>query len=142
MGRRKRARKDPLGGPLRTATDLAVSNKASFQGEAASQLACAVCGKSGDWDPHHVIYEQHLSVEGRPLFDTRNALRVCSRWGGDQCHAKHHSGERKIKTKELKDDNVAYAFHTLGARAIDYLRRYYDDSDPDPRLERHLAAVV
>lgn len=38
---------------------------------------------------------------------------------------------------ELTDENIEYAFYALGVRAADYLRRYYDDSVPDIRIEQH-----
>ena len=39
------------------------------------------------------------------------------------------------RTLELRDCNIAYAVEIMGAeRAAAYLRRYYNDSQPDPRL--------
>lgn len=88
----------------------------------------------GPWDPHHAVKRQHLDDRGLPPYDVRNAFR-CSR----AAHDRHEfSPTGRIKTRELRDENVAYAFEVLGAGAIHYLRRYYDDTtDPDPRLPAH-----
>jgi hypothetical protein len=48
-----------------------------------------------------------------------------------------------VKTVELTDDNIEYAFEKLGAYAADYLRRDYDDEERDPRIvERELEAKI
>lgn len=114
----------------------ALSNWQSFRAEARFQRVCAVCGAAGDFQAHHVVYEQVLSTKGfrKPdRYDTRNALRLCNRLGPD-CHNAHHNRVVTIKTTLLKDANVAYAFIVLGPFAADWLRRYYDDSEPDPRI--------
>lgn len=107
-------------------------NHRLFQEAAWDQRVCAVSGKKGAWHPHHVIYEQHLRDRNLPIFDTRNSLRL-----NPHVHWSHHKGFRRVKTKELKDKNIEYAFLVLGAYAQDYLRRYYDDTDPDPRIIAH-----
>lgn len=100
-----------------------------FREAAAAQRVCGGCGNPGPWHPHHVILEQILDREGRPLYNPMNALRLC--WG---CHADHH-GAHKIKVRQLRDENVRYAVWMFGLRGVALLRRYYDDeSDPDPRL--------
>lgn len=113
---------------------LGMANTASFRMEAMAQRVCAACGKAGPWHPHHVVYEQILKnrygLRGHELWDSANALRLCLR-----CHQGHH-GTRKIPTRKLKDLNIEYAFYVMGDFAIDWLRRYYDDSDPDPRILR------
>lgn len=129
MARRRKPRPRPLRG-----VGIDRTNKESFKNEARWQSDCAVCEKvGGSFHAHHVIYEQHLRDRGLPKWDTRNARRVCP----EPCHELHHRGRRRIQTKNLTDDNIAYAFHVLGAYAADYLRRYYDDQARDPRIVAH-----
>lgn len=111
---------------------LAVSNRQSFVNEARWQRVCAVCGSTGSFQAHHVVYEQHLRSDRLPKYTTLNALRICAT-GAGTCHGDHHSGKRRIKVSELTEANLLYAFAIYGAYAADYLRRYYHD-DADPRL--------
>lgn len=110
-----------------------INNSASFRNEARWQAVCAVCGKPGAWQAHHVLYEQELDRRGVKPWDTRNALRICTE-GRTNCHSRHHWKVRAIKTVELLDCNVLYVFEILGPYAADWLRRYYDDTTPDPRI--------
>lgn len=118
---------------------MPLSNSQSFKAEARWQRLCAECDKGGAFQAHHVIYEQHLRDRGLPLYDTRNALRLCY-----DCHKRHHDGTAwRLTTRKLTPDNIIYAFEVLGAYAGDYLRRYYDDLQPDVRIceqEQLLAA--
>jgi hypothetical protein len=112
--------------------ERAISNKASFRAEAAFQRCCQnpACKKpSAAWHPHHVIYEQELRGRGLPLYDTRNALRLCIR-----CHGDHH-GIRPVPLTCLRDCNIAYAFKVLGGSASYYLKRHY--AGEDPRIDEH-----
>lgn len=128
----------------RTLNGDGISNPKSFRTEAQYQRVCAVCGSSHRFHAHHVVYEQVLArytdlVRGE-LYDTRNSLRVCG-----LCHFAHHNASQKIPTKKLLAANIEYAFMALGAYAADWLRRYYDDTDADPRiseLESDLARAV
>jgi hypothetical protein len=43
-----------------------------------------------------------------------------------------------MPTKLLRDENIAFAFALFGGYASDYFNRYYDNSDPDPRIELQL----
>lgn len=116
--------------------DEPVLGRESFRDEARYQAVCAVCQKPGPYQAHHVLYEQvldRLGLKGKALYDTRNALRICVE-GVTNCHSRHHWKLRAIKTVELTNDNIAYAFEKLGAYAADWLRRYYDDTEPDPRI--------
>lgn len=109
-----------------------LGDRAGFLAAARDQGKCQVTGATGwGWHPHHVIYEQHLIRAGLPVYDPRNVLRV-----SENAHANHHHRVRCIRTLELRRENIDYAVEKLGAgRALDYLRRYYDDTtDPDPRL--------
>jgi len=110
-----------------------INNPASFRNEARWQRVCAVCKKAGPWQAHHVLIEQELERRGVKPWDTRNALRICTE-GQDNCHSRHHWKVRAIRTVELLDCNVLYAFEILGPYAADWLRRYYDDITPDPRI--------
>lgn len=103
-----------------------------FQEAAQKQRCCAVCnGARGGWHPHHVVYAQHLKAEGHPIYDARNALRLCP-----DCHAAHHARSKVIPLRKLLDIHFEYAFEKLGVRAYDYLRRLYDGEDA--RLEHWL----
>jgi len=111
-----------------------IANYESFRAEARYQGLCAVLGTGGDFLAHHVVYEQvlknRLRLRGNALYDTRNALRLSKK-----AHDNHHHAHRKVRTVELLDQNIEYAFVALGAYAGDYLRRYYDDvTQPDPRI--------
>ena len=120
-----------------------ISNAASFRDEARYQGLCAVCGKPGPWDPHHVVAKQWLKKRGLPQWDTRNALRLCKIMGGrNNCHARHENAVRRVKTRELTPASIQYAFELMGPHGADYLRTYYDDGDPDPRIERELEAKI
>lgn len=110
-----------------------IANYESFRAEARYQRLCAVLETGGDFLAHHVVYEQdlkRLGLKGNALYDTRNALRLSKK-----AHDNHHSRFRVVRTVELTDDNVAYAFIALGERGASYLRSKYDDvTQPDPRI--------
>jgi|SRR3982750_2219337 hypothetical protein len=111
-----------------------IANPQSFREEARWQRVCAVCDGGGAFHAHHVLYEQMLErkfgLSGNALFDPRNALRICT----DNCHTRHHWKIRPIKTAELVDDNISYAFEVMGLYGADWLRQYYDDTTPDKRI--------
>lgn len=115
-----------------------ICGPSSFWEEARWQGLCAACGKAGPWQAHHVLYKQvldRLGIKGDELHDTRNALRLCTELGGN-CHSRHHWKVRAVRTVELTDDNVMYVFEKLGLYGADWLRRYYDDTNADPRISR------
>lgn len=124
---------------------MSVANPKSFRLEARSQLVCAACQKLGKpFHAHHcvdkAILKNRCGLSGNALYDTRNALRLCQALGDPdcRCHFRHeHRVEgHVVKTSALTDDNLEYAFEVLGDYAADYLRREYDDSEPDPRIVR------
>jgi hypothetical protein len=117
-------------------------NPESFHNEARAQFVCAGCDSAKrPWHAHHAVHEQHVKKLGGEVWDPRNALRLCTP-RPDGCHWKHH-GLEKLPTKKLRDENIEFAVELMGAgQAADYFRRYYDDSDPDPRLEVLLAAAA
>lgn len=109
-----------------------VGDRLAFLAAAREQGKCAVTGKTGQpWHPHHVVYEKHLAGFLAPIYDARNVLRVI-----EKAHANHHSAARRIRTVELRDENINYALYLMGVwRTLLYLRRYYDDyTEPDLRL--------
>jgi hypothetical protein len=115
-----------------------ISNPSSFWHEAQFQRVCAVCHGVGPFDAHHVVDKQTLRRQGlqrNDLYDTRNALRLCSRFGNN-CHFQHENRRRIVKTGELLDRNIEYAWEVLGSYAVDFLRREYDDSAGDPRIAK------
>jgi hypothetical protein len=120
---------------------MPVENPESFRLEGRSQIVCAVCRRPGKpFHTHHVvdmaILKNRCGLRGNALYDTRNALRLCQALGDPdcRCHFQHENYRRLVKTTELLDDNIEYAAEVLGEYAPDYLRREYDDSDPDPRI--------
>lgn len=124
---------------------MAIRDRISFRLEARYQLVCAACGGTGRFQAHHVVDKAELSkkgLRGNDLYDTRNAMRLCEDLDGPRCHMQFENRRITISTKKLTDDNIEYAFEELGAYAYDYLRQEYDDTDPDPRLERALAATL
>lgn len=95
---------------------------------AAGQRVCAKCGKAkGYWDAHHVVEKQALKKLGMEhlVWDPRNARRLC-----EDCHGGQTSKLRKVRLKDLTDDNIAFAFEALGDFAFDYLQRNYRGEDP------------
>jgi hypothetical protein len=106
----------------------------SFWLEARWQRGCAACGKFGAFHAHHVVDKQQLRRARGPLYDPRNALRLCP-----TCHFQfEHAGPGKIEIEltKLTDDNVEFAFAVLGDYALDYLRRQYIGHDPRVTEER------
>lgn len=103
-----------------------------FHEEAWSQRCCAVCGKTGPFDPHHVVEKKKLKSIGRTdvLWDPRNALRLCP-----DCHANHTAASRKVPLTRLTDANYDFAFEVLEGAAFYYLRAHYDAEDR--RLSDH-----
>lgn len=110
-------------------------NRESFHNEARWQYVCAGCDSaSRPWHAHHAVHEQHVKRLGGHKWDPRNALRLCTP-RPDGCHWLHH-GRKKLETKKLTDSNIEFGAELMGpGAAVGYFRRYYDDSDPDPRLE-------
>lgn len=100
-----------------------------FVEAAREQRVCAVTGKRGPFDPHHVVEQQWLTREGLPLDDRRNALRL-----SPDVHANHTTKTTKVPMRCLTDANIEYAFEVMGIRAVDYLARHYEGTDP--RYER------
>lgn len=97
-----------------------------FREAAQNQRCCQMCGKAGsDWHPHHVVYAQHLRTAGHPIYDARNAMRLCV-----ECHASHHNRSKVIPLLKLTITHIEYAFLTLGAAAHYYLSQRYGGEDP------------
>lgn len=121
--------------------DAVVANPSSFWHEAQAQRVCAACGAVGAFDAHHVVDKQTLKrptptragLRRNDLYDTRNALRLCSRFGNN-CHFQHENRRRLVKTSELLDCNIEYAWVVLKGYAPYFLRAEYDDSAGDPRI--------
>jgi len=97
-----------------------------FREEARDQRECQMCGKmrGTDWHPHHVVYAQHLKLHGHPIYDTRNAMRLCI-----PCHAAHHNRSKVIPMSKLLDCHFQYAFEKLGGGAEFYLKQRYGGED-------------
>jgi hypothetical protein len=104
---------------------------AEFKEYAREQRVCAVCGSTtSDFDGHHVIELQYLKKNGMPHYLRPNALRLCNRFSKNDCHGKHTNGSRKIRIKELLDENLIYAIQALGPdRAEVYIHRHYKGND-------------
>lgn len=114
-----------------------MNNRESFELEARYQGQCAGCGSIDKlhWQAHHVVYRQECRRRRAAEWDPRDALRVCT-FDIVGCHYRHHDGTQTtpLTTSKLLDCNIEFAFEILGVFAVDYLRRHYDDSSPDPRL--------
>jgi hypothetical protein len=96
--------------------------KIAFREAARAQRCCQnpdCPNPRGKWDPHHVIYEQELRRRGLPIYEPRNALRLCRR-----CHQNHHRTQ-PIPLTALKTCNLQYAREVLGNFYTDYLNRRY-----------------
>lgn len=96
--------------------------RALFRETARAQRCCQNpdCeNPTGPWDPHHVLYEQELRRLGLPVYDPRNALRLCR-----TCHFNHHRTTPLAQTA-LTTNNIEYAKWALGDYYIDYLNRRY-----------------
>jgi len=115
--------------PKKRRTEAEALAHRAFVEEARSQRVCAVTGKGGAFDPHHVVEQQTLKREGVPLDDRRNALRL-----NPDIHANHTTKTTKVPMRCLLDCNFEYAFEVLGVRAVEYLERNYEGTDP--RFER------
>lgn len=72
---------------------------------AARAKPCAVCGRVGDVEGHHILYQQWLlwaaSQQGfeveRVLWDQRNMLPLCR-----LCHGRHHSAFKRVEVGVLQ----------------------------------------
>jgi hypothetical protein len=121
-----------------------VANPSSFRSEAKWQRACALCGRGGSFQAHHVVDKATLKTRchlaGEALYDTRNALRLCEGLDTNRCHMQFENRRVEITTAMLTDDNIDYAFEALGIYAYDYLRREYNDTACDPRIQREFEA--
>lgn len=121
---------------------MPIQNPASFHAEARWQRACANCGATGHFHAHHVVDKQTLrkvfgcGKKDNRLYDTRNSLRLCDGLDSKRCHMNMEwgNGRVRVSTRKLTDLNIAYAFEVLKDYAVDYLRREYDDGEPDPRI--------
>jgi 5-methylcytosine-specific restriction endonuclease McrA len=129
----KRKRKRDRPAPINR-TPLEDPFRVRFRQAASGQGACQNCGRvHGFWEPHHVVYRDHLHQRRLPEWEPRDALRLCT-----ACHGHHHDGTSwRLATAKLRDENLSFAFDALGLYAADYLRRYYDDSTADPRITEH-----
>lgn len=132
--RRRKGRKSEATTPEeRRANEAEWLSHDLFRQAAQRQRCCQMCGKAGsDWHPHHVVYAQHLRKAGKPVYDARNAMRLCV-----ECHASHHNRSKVIPLLKLTDDHFEYAFLMLGPAAHYYLGQRYDGEDP--RLDQWLA---
>lgn len=118
-----------------------IRNQKAFLQAAKDQRVCAVCGRDDEWEAHHVVEKRWLEDNHKPPYVASNALRLCGRFSKNNCHGKHTARSRKLRLKELTDQNIEYAFALMGAAAYYYLHRHYDGKDP--RVDEHpLAADV
>jgi hypothetical protein len=115
---------------------VAISNPSSFRAEARYQRVCAACGRAGEnFHAHHIVSKRLLRRLKLPLWDTRNALRLCP-----SCHMQAEWGgvERlRIPCDRLSNDNICYIYSVLGP-AIGTLEKMYPRLIIDPRMTRHL----
>lgn len=108
-----------------------------FKEFARRQVVCAACGDpDSHWDAHHVVESQWLKKNHHVLWLPNNALRLCDQFSQNDCHGLHTRKLKKVKLRDLLDENIAFAFNIQGPAAYDYLTRHYDGEDP--RVERAL----
>lgn len=101
----------------------------AFWAAAEAQRVCAKCGKpTRTWDAHHVVEKQELRNRGLDVWDPRNALRLCGKFG-PTCHGQHTNAAERVPLSALTDENIEFAFDVLGAFAYDYLKRRYAGED-------------
>jgi hypothetical protein len=107
---------------------MPISNPASFRAAAQYQVLCAVCGAAGAFDAHHVIAKQELAKRGLldQLYDTRNALRLCT---ANRCHERYTGRTYHIPTEKLTADNICFMWDVLGVAGHNYLERHYTGAD-------------
>jgi hypothetical protein len=79
------------------------AERLAFKMAAAGQVVCAVCGRGGNFDAHHVIEQQELKDRGLWLWDPRNALRLCAR-PDMGCHQQHtfKGGDARVPLAKLR----------------------------------------
>lgn len=106
-----------------------ISNPASFHAEAQFQRVCAYCGKPGSFQAHHVVPKQDLRRRGKPLHDTRCALRLCEGLNTDKCHMRIEKGIYVLETAKLKQVNICYVWETLGVAGYNMLDRDYTGAE-------------
>jgi hypothetical protein len=113
---------------------MAISNPASFRAEARWQRVCANCGSHGPFHAHHIVPKRLLRRLKLPLWDTRNALRLCHR-----CHMQIEWGgvhRLRVPAENLPDQSLCYIYEALGAAAM-RVAISYPGIDLDPRMTRH-----
>jgi hypothetical protein len=100
-----------------------------------------ICGCGARGVKHHVVAVQKLrELAGRDPdrelllgLDARNLVRVAP-----SCHGNHHNASRRLQLRWLPDSVFEFAAEVMGSGpAYEYLRRYYDGTDP--RLTNLLA---
>lgn len=89
------------------------------------QWYCHLCGQKNGLVNHHVIYRAEVQRCGGDVWDSRNAITLCS-----QCHEKHHSRHTVICLAALRNENIEFAFELKGSAAYNYLTRRYEGDDP------------
>jgi 5-methylcytosine-specific restriction endonuclease McrA len=86
---------------------------------------CRVCGSRTALVAHHVVTRNHVEREGGDVWDSRNAMCLCS-GGPSSCHESHHSRQRPIPLSAVPDAASEFADELLGRdRADAYWDRYY-----------------
>ena len=70
---------------------------------------------------HHVVYEQHVRREGGDPWTLANSMLL-----HPDCHARHHSGFRRVPVEYVPVEALRFALGLLGeARSAAYFQRYY-----------------
>jgi ribosomal protein S27AE len=92
---------------------------------AAKKRRCEKCGAPATHQ-HHVVYQQHVRLRGGDIYDPRNSFSLCF-----SCHNYHHNGlDKRLAVSDLNPENIEFAVELLGAAAVDYFPRYYDNDAP------------
>lgn len=98
--------------------------EAQARWRSAAQRKCqhpGCTGHRGRLALHHIVYRQHIVLDGGDLWDPRNAMTLCT-----GCHTSHHNRGNVIPLAAVPSAAVEFATELMGAdRADEYLRRRY-----------------
>jgi hypothetical protein len=87
---------------------------------------CAICGRAGALQRHHVVLEQHIrQVDPARVWDLRGSM-LLGVWCEKRCHGRHHSAFRRLPASKLTPVHLGFMVELLGEdRAAIYVARYY-----------------
>jgi hypothetical protein len=95
------------------------------------------------WDPHHVIYQQHIRLHDKSyavVWDKRNALRLCT----DCHHNRQHNKSEPVPVSALPLSVIEFSVELMGrGPTLNYLHAYYAaDCDVTARVDDFLVRTA